>query len=209
MSEVEEQVQEGAEVENSNPLGVLATPEIKLPPRPPEVHQGEIVSVTLEQFDSGARAVKFNLQSTNVAGFQTDLAVFIPESAYQNPYITSEEISKLPAPEGKKQTPKEQWGQAKQTIEGALAIALKQGREIPADATRPATFEEYVALIDQVVSGVGIVFRMAADKNPSDPRFARTLKVRSLYEPEAAENPKLFKNVIKKWESVDGADVTE
>jgi hypothetical protein len=193
-----ESLQEGAEEQNS--LGILTTPEIKLPPRPPEVHQGKIVAVTLEQFDSGARAVKFSLESTNVVGFTTDLLAFIPDAAYKNPYITSEEIGKLPAPEGKKQTPKEQWGQAKQTIEQALRIAQAQGREIPRDGARPSSFEEYVALVDQVCADAEVVYRLAADKNPSDPKFARVLKVRSLYEPEAAENPKLFKGAIKRWE---------
>ena len=120
--------------------------------------------------------------------------------AYENPYITSAEIGKLPAAEGKTQTPKEQWGRAKQEFEGLLRIAIAQGREIPR-GERAANFDEFVAMIDQVSNGISVVFRLAADKNPSNPQFARSLKVRGLYDPSTAANPKLFRGTIKRWES--------
>lgn len=184
----------------ANPLGILATPEIKLPPRQPEVHQGEVVSVTPQQYDSGARAIRFNLRSLN-NGAETNYDVFVPEAAWENPYITSAEIGKLPAPEGKVQTPKEQWGRAKQEVENVLRIALAQGRTIPTDQAQPTNGDEYTALVDNVCAGIQIVYRAAPDKNPSDPRFARTLRVRGIYEPEAATNPKLFKGHVKRWEN--------
>ena len=77
---------------------------------------------------------------------------------------------------------------------------LAQGREIPR-GERAANFDEFVAMIDQVSNGISVVFRLAADKNPSNPQFARSLKVRGLYDPSTAANPKLFRGTIKRWES--------
>ena len=200
--EIEEVLQEGAETEETNPFGVLATPEIKLPPRPPEVHQGKILNVTSESFDSGAHAAVFTLASKDVPNYETKLFVWVPQVAFDNPRITAVEIGKLPAEEGKKKTPQEQWGQAKQVIEESLRIALAQGREIPRDVAW-ASFEEYISLVDGVCAGIDIVFKLTVDKNPSEPRYASTLKPRGIYDPEAAMNPRLFKGVIKRWEAAE------
>lgn len=209
MSEVEAVDQiAGAEAEGeANPLGILATPEIKLPPREPEVHQAVVLSVLSQDFESGSHALKIMLQSEN-NGEEKDLLFWIPDAAYENPYISSQEISKLPPKEGKKMTPKEQWGRAKQDIDGLLRIALKQGREIPTDKARPTNFVEYATLIDEVCSGISVVYRAGVEKN-AEPQFRNILKVKGLYEPETASNPKLFKGCIKKWETAEPVEGEE
>ncbi len=199
---------------------ILDTPEIAVPPKEADAHQGIISGVELTTFQSGATAIKVNLQSTNNPNVTDKKNIFLPEQFVENIYVTEAEMDDS-VPEGKKMSPKDQLGRAKQDIYGAkrvdkktkvetrfgglIPLAIAPGRTSADAATaalgsvrKPTTLAEFVAVLNALLAGVEVVFRRRPQRD--DPQF---LEVDGIYEPEvvndAKRSAKLFTDRTLAW----------
>lgn len=179
----------------------LDTPIATLKPPDPDVHRGQITSVTAQMGEYPV--IKIGLHSID-AGFEDEFAVFVPQAFVDNIQVTGDELDdSTPENGGPSERQRLAIAVANQhrtaTLQAVRGIAQRQKGPYTGDA--PANFDEFVAFLDNYLSGVEVVFRRAADKNPKNPEFASRRRVRQLYPIEAMSNPKLFKGHVRAWET--------
>ena len=181
-------------------LDVLATPELAVPPTPPQAHRGQIVGVTLETFDSGSTAMVFGLLSLDT-GREDSYRLFVPR-------MFVEDIAVDPAslPEEKGNNQRGQYrigisnGDQTATLQQLRAIARAAGRTLPAETAKPTNITEFVELHNQLLSGVEMVYTLAPEAD-AEPQFKHVLKVNGFRNPaEVIGNPKMLKRYAKMWE---------
>jgi len=177
------------------------TPELVVPPPDPEAHRGTITGVTREDASTGSVGIKISLTSTDT-GLQTELIIWPPKQFVDDITVDPTTLSDEPVP-GKKQSPKERYGQVVRNstktgeIQKLLALASEQDRHA---SQVPTEFDTFVALLDELLSGLQCVFTRRVEKN-NDPQFTDRLKVATIESINTVDNPKKFKKMVKKWES--------
>lgn len=194
---------------------VLDTPQVEAPPREPDAHQGVVVSVERKDFDTGSVAIQVNLQSLN-NGITDNLMIWPPKTfventgAFLDPATAADTIAALstdPKPgKGKASSERARYSATISSTDGSAdvqklrTIAAGQGRTT-AGKERPTNFDEFVALLNELTSGMEVVFTRNPDNKADDPRFKGKLRVSGIYGPETASDPKRFKRAHKAWET--------
>jgi hypothetical protein len=163
--------------------------------------------VELTTFQSGATAIKVNLQSTNNPNVTDKQNIFLPAQFVEDIQVTEAEMD-TDVPEGKKMSPRDQLGRAKQTLYGTkrvdkktkeetrygglIPLAIAQGRSTSDAAQaalgavrKPANLPEFVAVLNALLAGADVVFRRRPQRD--DPQF---LEVDGIYEPSVIEDAK-------------------
>ncbi len=193
-------------VETANTGGlvddVLSTQELHTPPAEPDAHQGEIVGLSLETFDSGATAIKVILKSNDDPNLaEENLMIFLPKAFVEDILVNP---NTLPEEEGNKQQTQYRIAIANDTkdanVQQLRAIAYEQGRTLEG-ATKPTNIQEFTELLANLLSGIQVVFVRRPDKNADDPRFKNRLRVKSIYPPTIVNKPpKSWKKMRLMWE---------
>src|SRR5271157_678841 len=202
--EFEQPVQE-AEAAATAPADLFSemlpnTPELVVPPPEPEVTRGEITGVSREDAATGSVGIRVSLKSTDTA-VEDSLTYWPPIEFVEDISVDPSTLSNEPKP-GKKQSPRERYGVVVRNstktadIQKLLALAAEQDRHITG---APNDFDEFVALLDELLTGIPVVFTRRPEKN-AEPQYANRLKVGVIEPASAAENPKKFKRMIKRWE---------
>ena len=176
------------------------TPELVVPPTDPEAHRGTITGVTREDASTGSVGIKIALTSTDT-GLQTDYTIWPPIEFVEDIKVDPTTLSDEPRP-GKKQSPKERYGQVvrNSTKTGEIQRLLQLAAEQDRHATKqPEDFDDFVAMMDQLLSGVLVVFTRKVEK--AQEGFSPRLKVSTIENITTADNPKKFKKMIKRWEA--------
>lgn len=185
---------------------ILSTPELAAPKAEPDAHVGVINGVTIERFDNEKQSValKFSLTSRNVPTLDQEYSLFLPKQFAENINV---DPTTLPAEEGNNQKQQYAIGIANDTKDATLQvlrrIAYEQGRSLQG-MQRPTNLEEFVDVLNALLSGVEVVFVRRPDKKADDPRFRNRLRVQGFYAPSVVNNPKMLKNYRKMWEEVQG-----
>jgi hypothetical protein len=181
---------------------VLSTPELTAPTEAADAHRGQIVGVTSKKFDTGSTGIELSLKSSD-AGFDATYMFFPPTEFVDNIHVDPTTLSEVPNP-GKKQSPQQRYAvviaNANKTaeIQALRIIAQEQGRTL-SGAVPPTSFEDYVSLLNSLLSGVEVVFTRKPDESAEDPRYRGKLKVNRIYPPETANKPKALKAYKKSW----------
>lgn len=177
------------------------TPVLVVPPPVSEVHRATITGVNREDASTGSVGIKIMLTSTDT-GLETDFTIWPPKVFVDDIAVDPTTLSDEPVP-GKKQSPKERYGQVVRNstktaeIQKLLALASEADRHA---SQVPTEFDTFVALLDELLSGLPCVFTRTVEKN-SDPAFSNRLKVKTIESISTVDNPKKFKKYDKKWES--------
>ena len=179
------------------------TPTIDKPVPKPDAHRGRINGVALATFDSGATAIQIALTSID-EGFDDQHSIFLPAG-----FVADIKVDPNTLPVGEADAEGvvrgNQRGQYARTVRNSKGdaelqvlfnIAAKQGRTA---TTVPTNIAELTETMNQVLSGVEVVFTRAADKNPANPQYADRLRVRRIADPETASNPKYYRKLRKAW----------
>lgn len=182
---------------------ILSTPTLALPPTPSEVHQGKVDGVTYEEFESGASAIKFALSSDNVSGVTDELALFLPKGFAEDIHVNPADLPTGDA-EGKgNQQQQYSIGIANTdgtaTLQELRKIAYGQGRTLEGQ-NAPTNIEEFVGVLNDLLTGINVVFTRRPNKKAEDPRFRNRLRAGGIMDPATANNPKMFKKYVKMWE---------
>lgn len=181
---------------------VLATPELKSAPATPDAHHAVIQSVSLERFDNEKQsvAIKIALQSLNNAAVEEDYAIFLPKMFAENIKV---DPTTLPEEEGNNQRQQYAIGIANSNQDATLQVlrtlAYKAGRSTQGMAA-PTNIEEYVEILNALLSNLEVVFVRRADAKAEDPRFRNRLRVKGIYGTDVMSNPKSLKKYTKRWE---------
>jgi hypothetical protein len=177
------------------------TPVLVVPPPTPEAHRATITGVTREDASTGSVGIKISLTSMD-SGLETDYTIWPPKAFVDDIKVDPTTLSDDPVP-GKKQSPKERYGaivrNSTKTAELQKLLALASEADRHASQV-PNEFDTFVALLDELLSGLPVVFTRTVEKN-SDPAFGNRLKVKTIESISTADNPKKFKKYEKKWES--------
>ncbi|MGH9428670.1 MAG: hypothetical protein ACRD2L_20460, partial [Terriglobia bacterium] len=172
------------------------------PPVQPDAHQGVITGVALTpKYESGAQAIQFIVRSLNEA-FDDKFLLWLPRAFAENINVDK---TQLPSEAGNNQSQQYAMGirntDNTATLQVLLALAAAQGNSVPEGTQKPSNLEEYVELLAAVLVNTEVVFTRSPDTGEdADPAFKNRLKVRRLFEPEIASNPKRLKKYRKAWE---------
>lgn len=191
---------------------ILDTPELETPPAVPDAHEGEIVSVTSETYDSGSTSINVTVQSKN-AGFQDTYKIFPPKefvSHYAEVVADPTSLSDV-APEGKKQSPRQRFAAvvANTTKDAEIQrlrnIATEElGPEgvaaRMAGLSKPTSFTGFIETLNTLLTGVPCVFTRKADENSENAQYRNKLRVNRIYGTSIMGSAKALKNYAKAWE---------
>lgn len=174
------------------------TPELEVPVPDPQAHRGTIEGVSRRDADTGTVGIQVDLKSIDT-GLTDNLTIWLPKVFSDDIHVNPLDISDVPAP-GKKQSPKERYGQVVHNkknnaeLDKLLAIAAEADR-VPAGV--PADLDEYVAMLNELLTGVQVVFVRRVERN-SDPQFADKLKVQRIESITTADNDKFYRKGFRK-----------
>lgn len=188
---------------------IFDTPEIKVPPSPPDAHRAQVTSVTSKHLnnDKQTGVVSVNLTSRDVATLETSLDIFIPRGFEESlgsgvPF----DPRALPEEDGNKQQTSYRLGIANSdktaTVQKLVILAKRAGKDPAAlGLSKPTSLEEYSSNLNAMLQGLEVIM-LRRERGGDDPAFAHQLQVRDITAADEAENnPKRFKKYKKAWES--------
>lgn len=183
------------------------TPELIIPEPEPEAHRGKITGITVETYDTGTTGIIVSLKSTDT-GLKESLKIFPPAEFVENIAVDPATLSTEPKP-GKKQSPRERYGSVVRNhnkdaeLQKLLALASEQGRT--AAGARPTDFGEFVAMLDQLLTDVPVIFVRRPDAK-AEGSYKNKLKVTRINSFTTIDDPKkYYKKVNRMWEQVEAA----
>jgi hypothetical protein len=181
----------------------LETPAAKMAARPNEIHQGTITSISVETAKTGTKSFLVNLQSKDTgAAFRFNIyppADFFNPALWTNGKFSSDALSKESPginDRGKpKQSPYQRYGATIASTEATVLpngtyskfadvqllrqLATDEGRTIHI-ATPPVSGEDFGPLLNELVSGVNVVFTLVLEKSEE---YGDRLKVGKILSP--------------------------
>lgn len=218
----DEALGDGQTAPPEDPFAVFGGEALKVEARRSDAHQGEILAVV--RFDSPntrAPAIQVHVQSANT-GIQDNWTIFVPRpfaestGAFLRRELGIEDLSPgQPDPErpGKmKGNERAQYGMAIKnsagdaSVQQLLSVAAKSGKKPSAEyvakvqGKEEVTFDEYIAELNSILTGLAIVFSRVAQATEDNPRGF--LHVNRVYFPEdVVGNPKMLKRYVRHWET--------
>lgn len=183
-----------------------STPSFKVEPPKPDKHRGIVTGVSWIPSVNGGRFV-IGLKSTDT-GIETDFSffpprpfinnIYAPGDAYSTEHPISEATGNAMPSEADQFGRHIQNSEGRATLQTLVSIAAAQGCSV--SSPKPTNITELAAMLNELCTGMNVVFVRSTDKNPRDPQYASMLRVRGIYGPEVADNPKLLKNYQPAWE---------
>jgi hypothetical protein len=189
-------------------VDVLDTPTLSLPPSAPEIHEGTITSVETKTFESGTVGVIINLVSKNT-GQDVQHKIWPPAEFFEAAYweggkFNADALSDVPDP-GKKQSARVKYARNIASTEGAATVEINgkegeiqkliklaklDGRTAAGTVTDG---ESYVAVVNNLVAGLEVLFTRTPDKS-DDPQYAGRLRVGRIIGKDFLNDPKFDKS---------------
>lgn len=197
----------------------FATPEIEVPPSPPEAHRAVITSVTLKRIESRESwpVIEIGLQSRDVPTLEDKIGIFLPKTFVDGGGIalgSKFDPSSLPEVKGgffaeehtmyaRSIANGDKSAKLQKYVFNGDSLARKAGRD-PVElglVRNPQTAEDYVGNIAKMLTGVEVIM-LRKERGGDDPAFKHQLQASDIIDADTAEvNPKRLKKFVLAWES--------
>jgi hypothetical protein len=199
-------------------IDVLDTPSCSLPPATPDMHEATIVNVETKTFDSGTVGIFANLVSKNT-GQEFTKKIWPPQDFFDaanwsNGQFNADVLSETPAP-GKSQSPRVRFAKTIASTEGKksaevngqeaelqilIKLAKLDGRTIDPGTAAATDGESYVAIVNQLVSGLEVLVTRTPEKNGDN---AGRLQVNRILSKDKLNDPK-FDKLYPRFSEITG-----
>jgi len=161
------------EVNDAGSGGFFSTPAPELAKPKAHKHRGYIKSATtLLSKEKGTGGIEFVAQSES-NGQEYKRTIWVLDQYRDNPNLDPDSLKDLPAPEGKKQTPRERYARTIQNSKGSgeLQTFITCGTAVGRTFGRYTTFEQLGEVLAQALIGTPIVFKDRAEETETGYRI--------------------------------------
>lgn len=195
----------------------FSTPELVVPPSPPEAHRAVITSVTATTLNNEKQSTKIsiNLTSRDVPTVERSLDIWIPKAYKEVIGSPTFDPTTLAAEPGNNQQASYRMGFANSDKKATLqqlvfnpdSVARQAGRdprEVGVKTVKPGDLATYVENLNKMLQNVDVVVVMA--ERGGEPPYNHTMEIKSILSIDTIEtNPKRLlkyrgQDIVRMWE---------
>jgi hypothetical protein len=195
----------------------FSTPELVVPPSPPEAHRARITSVTTTTLNNEKQSTKIsiNLVSLDVPTVERSLDIWIPKAYKEVIGSKTFDPSTLSAEQGNNQQASYRMGFANSDKKATLqqlvfnpdSVAREAGRdprEVGVKTVTPGDLDTYVENLNKMLEGVEVSVIMS--ERGGEPPYNHSMEIKQILPLSAIETqPKRFlkyrgQEIVRMWE---------